>query len=62
MNMGVLCVYVYSERTWVRIVAVSYVHSSIQVRTDAGVDKYALTFDMPLGRDGVVAASGGGFI
>lgn len=35
-------------------------HGSTQVRTDAGVDKYALTFDMPLGRDGVVAAGGGG--
>jgi len=39
---------------------VTYIHSNIQVRTDAGVDKYALTFDMPSGRERVVAAGGGG--
>ncbi|CAL1676142.1 unnamed protein product [Lasius platythorax] len=39
---------------------VTCTHSSTQVRIDAGVDKYALTFDILSGGEGVVAAGEGG--
>jgi len=38
----------------------THTQSSIQVRTDAGVDKYALTFDIPSSRKGWLLLAGGG--
>jgi len=38
----------------------THTESSIQVRTDAGVDKYALTFDIPSNRKGWLLLAGGG--
>lgn len=41
---------------------VMYTHSSTQVRTDAGVDKYALTFDIPSGRKGWLLLAGVAYV
>jgi len=40
----------------------THAHNSTQVRTDAGVDKYALTFDIPSGGKGWLLLAGVAYV